>query len=353
MFKEFSEVFVGKVEPLQNGPYNSTIKSLDYFKNYLKSIKKEKSDTIILKPNILPTEYLNDGLPVTNPAVCAAAADFLKQIGFKRIILAEGTTSSSDLKPDTITGMKNNGFFEYEDKWEPVDLNKCETGAWFEIYSPGLPGNEFNIELGIADIMLKYPIISIAKFKTHDVLGLTLSVKNLMGAITEARYKSSGKVINELFRLKCFMHGYERKHPFQLGRQLNTTTSKTALAININRLAKVIFPIFSILDAAPAMCGSGPLSGSCMDCNLILASNDSVSLDTIASEIAGVDHDYIQYIKNMGAIGLGNADLSRIKVVNAELEILKNEIGPFKMHRIYKHSKFTEQEIDLLHNLTN
>jgi uncharacterized protein (DUF362 family) len=353
MFKEVSEVFIGRVEPLPNGPYNSTIQSLSYFEDYLKSIKTERADTVILKPNILPTDYENEGLPVTNPAVCATAADILKKIGFKRIILAEGSTSSSDRNPDTLTGMKNNGFFEYEDKWEPVDLNKCETGAWFEIYSPGLPGNEFEIELGIADIMLKYPIISVAKFKTHDVLGLTLSVKNLMGAITEARYKTSGKVFKELFRLKCFMHGYEEKHPFQLGRKLNATTSKTALAININRLAKVIFPIFSILDAAPAMCGNGPLSGECMDCNLILASNDSISLDTIASEIAGVDPDYIQYIKNMGAIGLGCADPSRIKVVNADLEILKNEIGPFKMHRIYKHSKFTEQEIELLQNLTN
>ena len=91
MVNDFSEVFLSNVKDEPKGPYNATIDGLIYFKNYLQTIKSEKSDTIILKPNILPTDYMNEGLPVTNPAVCAAAADYLKEIGFKKIILAEGT----------------------------------------------------------------------------------------------------------------------------------------------------------------------------------------------------------------------------------------------------------------------
>jgi uncharacterized protein (DUF362 family) len=352
MVNDFSEVFISKVKDEPNGAYNATIKTLKTFKSYLQLIKSEKSDIIILKPNILPTDYMNDGLAVTNPEVCAATADYLKMIGFKKIILAEGTTSSSNRKPNTLIGMKNHGYFEYLDKWEPIDLNKCKIGAWFEIFSPSIKNSEFEIELGIADIMFKYPIISIAKLKTHDVLGLTLSVKNLMGAIIKARYKSSGEEYTDLSRVKCFMHGFLNKHPSELTREQNSTISKTALAININRLAKIIFPVFSIIDAAPAMCGNGPLLGECKDCNLILASDDSVSLDTVACEIIGVDQNYIQYIKNLGRIGLGNVSLSKIRIINADLDILKQEIGNFKMSKIYPYSKFTEQEIELLRNLT-
>lgn len=351
MVNNTSEVYINRVSE-SNGQYKATYESISYFHTYLQTILKEKSDTIILKPNILPTDYMNDGLAVTNPVVCAAAADFLKEIGFKKIILAEGTTSSSDKTPDTLTAMKNHGFYEYEDKWEMVDLNKCETGSWFEIYSPGLPGNEYDIEVGIADIMLKYPIVSIAKFKSHDVLGLTLSVKNLMGAINKVRYFSTGETHTDYYSMKYYMHGYLDKHPSQLSQYINATSSKTALAININRLAKVIFPSFSILDAAPAMCGNGPLSGDRIDTNLILASSDPVAVDTVATLITGMDPDYMQYIKNMGIIGLGNGNPSKIKVINADLEKIKREVGFFPMHNVFRHSKFTEREIELLRKLT-
>ena len=173
MLGNTSKVYIKEVNP-ESDKFSTFIHSgLSHFKDYFFQILKNHSSTIILKPNILPTEFMNNGLAVTNPKLCAYVSDYLKDLGFKKIILAEGTTFNRKGKPDTLEGMKNNGFLEFIDRWEQFDMNKDEVGRWIEIYSPGdkeSPDNPFDIEIGISKLALKYPIVSIAKFKAHDVL---------------------------------------------------------------------------------------------------------------------------------------------------------------------------------------
>jgi len=351
-----TNVYIGQTKSNYEDLSEVVSRGLSHFKDYFMIVLK-KSDTLILKPNILPTEYRNEGLGVTNPIVCASVADYLLNLGFKKIYLAEGTTNNRKGEPDTIEGMKNNGFSKYLDKWEQFDMNKDEIGKWFEIYSPGdegNPDNPFDIEIGVSKLAATYPIISIAKFKAHDVLGLTLSVKNLMGCLTQARRKSTGEYLFKGPRVKSYFHGFGPKNPYQIEpRELNFTTSKTALAINLNRLAKVIFPVFSVLDAAPAMEGNGPLSGEPNDMNLVLCSNDSVALDSVACNLVRIDLEYNQYIKNLGRLNMGVADISRIDIINHEIYDEFVRSGSFKFHKWFKNAKFSEKEIHLLKKLTS
>ncbi len=352
-----SKVYLGKVDPeLKN--LTTVIRSgLTIFRDFLLNIKKRRS-TIIIKPNILPTEFRNDGLGVTNPAVCAHLADYLLELGFERIILAEGTTNNRKGEPNTLKGMENNGFSkpEYLKKWEQFDMNKDEVGKWFEIFSPGDEENKndpFDIEIGISKLALTYPIISCAKFKSHDVLGLTLSIKNLMGCLTKARRKSTGEILYAGPRVKSFLHGFGPRNPYQIEpRDLNYTTSKTALAININRLAKNIFPVFSILDAAPAMEGNGPLSGIANHMNLISCSSDSVALDAVACKLVGIDLEYNQYIKNLSRLNLGNCKYDEIEIINQDIFLDFVKSGSFKFHEWFKNAKFSKAEIELLQDFT-
>ena len=349
-------VYIGRIKSNCENLNNKITDSLSFFEDHLLSILK-KSDSVILKPNILPTEFRNEGLGVTNPVICASVADFLLDLGFKKIYLAEGTTNNRKGEPDTLEAMKNNGFSEYIDKWEQFDMNKDEIGKWFEIYSPGDEGNPddpFDIEIGISKLATTYPIVSVAKLKAHDVLGLTLSVKNLMGCLTEARRKSTGQSLFKGPRVKSFLHGFGPRNPYQIEpRELNFTTSKTALAINLSRLAKNIFPSFSVLDAAPAMEGNGPLSGEPNNMNLILCSNDSIALDSVACNLIKIDLEYNQYIKNLGRLNLGVANINKIDIINPEIynEFLSS--GSFKLHKWFKDAKFTEDEIELLIRLTS
>jgi uncharacterized protein (DUF362 family) len=356
MIEDNVKVYVGKVNPELETLSNEINSGLSYFKDYMVKIIKTKSKTVILKPNILPTKFINNGLAVTNPIICAKIADFLKEVGFKRIILAEGTTLNKKGEADTLEGMKNNGFSDFLDIWEQFDMNKDEVGKWFEIYSPGDDsniGDPFDIEVGISKLALEYPIVSVAKFKSHDVLGLTLSVKNLMGCLCKARRKSTGEILHEGSRVKSYLHGYGPRNPYELPeKELNWTTSKTALAINLNRMAKNIIPAFSILDAAPAMEGIGPLYGKPNQMNLLLCSNDSVALDSVACKLVGIDLEYNQYIKNLARLNLGFSDYNKIDTINQELvnDIIENKT--FKFHEWFQYSKFTPQEIELLHKLS-
>ncbi len=355
MLNNQSKVYIGKVN-LESKDLSSVIKNaLDTFNDYLIKILDEKSSNLILKPNILPTEFRNEGLGVTNPRLCACIADYLKDLGFKRLILAEGTTNNRNGEPDTLEAMKNNGYLEFGDKWESFDMNKDEVGGWFVIYSPGDEGNPddpFDIEIGISKIALKYPIISIAKFKTHDVLGLTLSIKNLMGCLCKARRKSSGEILHIGPLVKAYMHGHGPKNPYFLAEEQNITTSKVALAINLNRMTKILFPIFSILDAFPAMEGQGPLRGVANDMDLIMCSNDSVALDSIACNLVGLDLDYNQYIKQFERLNLGTTDYLNINIINRTIfEKTKKKLN-FQFHERFQYSKFTPEEVKLLSELT-
>jgi len=350
-----SDVFIEKINRIEKDFSRPIEKGLSYYREYLLSLRKQ-SDTIILKPNILPTEFRNNGLPVTNPRLCAAVAEYLLKIGFKKIILAEGTTNNRKGEPDSIEAMKNNGFMKFLDLWEPFDMNKDDAEKWFEIYSPGdegNPENHFDIEIGISKLACKYPIISCAKFKAHDVLGLTLSVKNLMGCLVKAKRKSTGEILHEGPLVKPYMHGYGPRNPYLLPSiELNFGPSKTALAININRMAKQILPAFSIIDAAPAMEGDGPIRGTRKDLDLILFSNDPVAVDSICCYIAGINLNYNQYIKNLERLKLGIANLAKINLINITNLNAIRQNHPFKHHKWFKNSKFKPNGIKLLKKYT-
>ncbi|MHA1726659.1 MAG: DUF362 domain-containing protein [Promethearchaeota archaeon] len=318
----------------------------DFFKNLL-----QQFTTIIIKPNILPTERINNGLAVSNPIICEILAKYLKELGFEKIILAEGSTNNSKGEPNSIKAMKNNGFILDEELWTPFDFNKDGVEKWFEIYSPGDPlgpENPFDIELGISKIAVKYPIISIAKFKSHDVLGLTLAIKNLMGCLSKAKRKSTGEIIDEGAVVKAYMHGCGPRNPSMLSKKDNLTRSKTALAININRMAKTIFPIFSVIDAAPAMEGNGPLRGTPNNLNLILCSTDSVALDALSCVLINLELDKCPYIKNFGRLNLGTINLNQIQLNDKKLFNKIRKDITFRFHELFKHSQFTPEEIKLL-----
>ncbi|TFG18508.1 MAG: DUF362 domain-containing protein [Promethearchaeota archaeon] len=352
---ERSEVYIGKISERDNNFFGEISMGLSFFNDYLLSLKRE-SETIIIKPNILPTEFRNNGLPVTNPKICAVVAEYLLSIGFKKIILAEGTTNNRKGEADSLEAMQNNGFMEYVHLWVPFDMNTDKVDQWFEIYSPGDEGNPddpFDIELGISKLACTYPIISCAKFKTHDVLGLTLSVKNLMGCLSKARRKSTGEILHEGPLVKAYMHGYGPRNPYYLPSiELNYGPSKTALAININRMARNIYPAFSLIDAAPAMEGKGPIRGTEKELNLFLCSNDSATLDAVCCNIVGINLEDNQYIKNLGRMGLGIADPEKARLINLQnLSHLFDE-EKFCFHEWYQYCKFTPQEIALLKKYT-
>lgn len=320
-----------------NDPYETTIEALKLIAD---DIKVPKSP-IILKPNLLTVE--KRPLVVTDPSVCAGVADFLKEEkSAEWFILGEGTTHGKN--PDTFRSMENNGYLPYFDRWEPLNLSKDAPKKWIPIFSTD-PSLE--VELGIAQSVSNCSyIVSIPKFKTHDVLGLTLSLKNFMGTLTAARDAVMKRIIAwETTNVVAFMHGFGKKKPHQLTDEENTGPSKVALAINLNRIARTIQPSLAVIDGIVAMEGDGPFKGSQKNLNLIIASTDFIAADTVATHIAGMDPLHIQYIHQAGLMGLGEYRLDHITILG---EPLDSSISPLIPHHLYSRSKFTEDQITRL-----
>ncbi len=320
-----------------NNPYETTKKALNLIRD---DIKIEGSQAL-LKPNLLTTA--EKSLAVTSPHICAAVADFLRDD--KQIIdiqLGEGTTSGSP--PNTFVSMRNNGYTDYLDRWEPVDFARDVPKKWFPIESPGILDE---IQLGIAKTAIECPyLVSIPKFKTHDVLGLTLSLKNLMGTLTAARNFVTKKFLTQETSNVCgYMHGYGELKPDKLADEQIIGPSKVALAINLLRLAKIIQPSLAVVDGIEAMEGDGPLSGTKKDLNLVITGTDFIAVDIVASHIAGFDPDHFQYLYQAGLLGLGECNIENITILG---ESLDSVCSPFKPHHLYPRAKFTPEEITTL-----
>jgi uncharacterized protein (DUF362 family)/Pyruvate/2-oxoacid:ferredoxin oxidoreductase delta subunit len=155
--------------------------------------------------------------------------------------------------------------------------------------------NSFNVskEMIEVDVMINLP-----KLKTHALAYMTVAQKNLFGLIyglSKAGWhvKASnplqfGEAINDLY-----------------GAILNTFKDKT---------------IIHICDGIMGLEGEGPgSSGIPKASNVILASNDAISLDRVAVELVHLDHKKL-FINNIGTErGLGVGDLKDIEIVGNKL----------------------------------
>jgi len=317
-------------------PYVTTVKALKNLEEVGVTIPHVK----VVKPNLIFTD-LND-LSNTDPRVCEALVDFLISYGEREVICAEGTTHGRG-RVDTIEAFKNNGYHQMKAKISKyVDFNKEEPTQWVRIISPGL---NYEVELGLAKTAVENPAASVAKLKTHDVLGLTLTIKNMMGALCQARNSNTGETITIGPETKRFMHGWGPKTPAELPTELNIGPSKIALAKNLIRLASHAMPYLGMVDGIVAMEGNGPLFGVRRNLGIIIVSTNPVACDVVACEVAGFDAMETGYIYACGEIGLGEHRLEEIEIVGDKIEEVKQSLKP---HKLFPRGRFSRQEVGRL-----
>jgi uncharacterized protein (DUF362 family)/Pyruvate/2-oxoacid:ferredoxin oxidoreductase delta subunit len=145
-------------------------------------------------------------------------------------------------------------------------------------------------------------IVSIPKFKTHNLTMLTGAVKNLFGLV-------AGVYKTELHK--------NYFHPDDFGRML----------VDIFEQAR---PALTIIDGIVAMEGDGPATaGSLRQLNLLMAGADCVALDTIMALIMGLRPLDVPMIREAAKRGLGASDSADISVLGEELQAVIGK--PFKL----------------------
>ena len=231
----------------------------------------KKNSVVMLKPNIAwnrtPDQCAN-----TNPYVVEAVVEMCFEAGAKRVRVMDYT-----INPARITYARSGieeavkrtkGSMEFTDnrKFKTKNIPKGEILKSWSIYQDALD----------VDLLINLPIA-----KHHSLTRLSLGMKNLLGLI------------------------------------LNREDIHTRMDQKLADLSTEIKPGLIIMDAYRVLTANGPNGGTPKDIKLVgqvIAGTDPVAVDSYSATIFGLKGEDIGYVKAGNAMGLGEIDLSKVKM---------------------------------------
>lgn len=251
---------------------------------------------VLLKPNLV--EYIPGAEVNTNPLLVGAAADAFLELGAKSVTVAEGPGHQRD----TYLVLAENGLETQlrERKLRFVDLNRDDVRQ-VKVTTPftGLDSLWLPESILATDLMVSMP-----KVKTHHWAGVTLSLKNMFGAIPGSVYGWPKNVLH--------WKGVDRS------------------ILDIN---STITAHFVIADGIVAMEGNGPLQGTARPLGRIVLGDDPVAADFTCARLMGFEPYRIPHLAKAAEF-LGNGDVRRIEQL---AETLPKTVGPFSVLPEFKH----------------
>ena len=231
---------------------------------------------VLVKVNFITTKNWATGA-TTDPLVVEALIDRVRGLG-KKVLVVESDAQTTDAdKAVVASGMK-----EMLDRVGVEFVNMRHVDEKVEL--PVKHGKALT-SIKVAKMATDSAIVSAAKLKTHMGTKVTLGMKNMFGILTtkwKGRYHIQGmdKVVHDI----CL----------------------------------TLPPVLTVIDGFVAMEGRGPVHGTPVQMDLIIAGKDPVATDSVASRIMGFDPHTIGYIRRAHEKGLGEID--DIEVVGARIE---------------------------------
>jgi uncharacterized protein (DUF362 family) len=209
----------------------------------------------LIKPNLFTTISAERGA-TTDPRIFMALAEMIAEAGAKSVV-GECPATGSYARPDIVfdglgvreicreAGVEINVL----DREEPVRVENPDAEIVKEFWFP-----RFSLKCD--------GIVNVPKLKTHTLTKLTCAVKNLFGLQqggTKANHHvRTGNDPEAFSRLLVDLYGCINGH----------------VALNV-------------VDAVVAMEGEGPTTGDPVDLGLIIAGEDAVAVDLVASAVMG------------------------------------------------------------------
>jgi len=241
-------------------------------------------DAVMLKPNINGTEG------VTSPDLVASLLSLLKDMGPKKIVIAEATFGNERM---TDMFFAKSGYADLAKRYavDLVNLNRSQAVP-VPVKKPRVKETlHIAREVFEADRIINMPVM-----KVHYATGITLALKNLKGLL----------VLDE------------KRHFHEVGLE--------DAIVDLNNTVK---PALNIVDAIRCMERMGPRGGDMVDLNLILAGADSAEVDYVGMAVmehtlADVKHLKL-YMEDNGI------DPAQIEVVGLRVDDVKY---PFRKARL-------------------
>ena len=239
-------------------------------------------DRVLIKPNILIAKPPEEAV-TTHPSLIEAIIIAVKKAGAVPLV----GDSPGGLVGNVRGHWKVTGIEEVCNRLNVEILNFESSG----VYEKRINGNHYHIAKPVLDADF---IINVPKIKTHGLTILTCAIKNMYGTIPGLT-----KV------------NYHKEAP--------KPSDFAELVVDIFALSK---PSLNIVDGIIGMDGNGPSAGNPKEMGLILASTDSVAIDSLICQILGKNPLKVPINKNAYERGLGEADINKIKVLGYQPDVI-------------------------------
>jgi uncharacterized protein (DUF362 family) len=235
-------------------------------------------DTVLIKVNFITDKTWDTGA-TTDPIVVEAIIKKLEDLPVKVYVVESDASMTNADKAFEKTGMKDmcirNGV-----EWLNLRYVKDKVKL-------AVPNGEALKSITVPRLVTESAVISAAKLKTHVNTGVTLGMKNMFGLLPD---KLKGK-----YHLKGI--------------------SKVVVDIN-----SVLHSALTVIDGFVGMEGSGPIDGTPVQMNLIIAGTDPVATDATACRVMGINPYEIKHIRKAYEKGLGK---SEAQILGEKLETVK------------------------------
>ncbi len=254
-------------------PVNRVLDLID-FKEALKGW-----DRVLIKVNFITTKTWDTGA-TTDPVVVEALIHRLKGLSLEVVVVESDATITNATRAFHATGMAD--LCERNDvEW--VNLRFIKDRVELQV-----PNGAVLKKIVVPRIVAESGIVSAAKLKTHSETLVTLGMKNLFGLLPD---KMKGK-----YHLKG-MHKV------------------------ITDITEAITPHLTIVDGFVAMEGRGPVGGTPVNLDTIIAGRDVVAVDATSARIMGIDPKEVGHIVMAHERGLG--EMNNIDVLGNQISSVK------------------------------
>lgn len=234
---------------------------------------------VLIKPNLTAEENLWEKGILTGPVFMQALVEEVQKANPAEVVIAEAIAIGLNTKK----AFAANGYEEVA-RATGARLMDLYDGEFEEIKTPAgglLKSVRVSREVLHADFFINAPVL-----KTHFASTLTAAMKNLKGTTT-----------------------YNEKKRFHyLG--LNKAVAE---------LNAVLKPHLIVVDALIALEGDGPIAGTPVGLNLLLAGTNAVAVDTVAARIMDIDPAEVLSLSLAKEIGCG--------IEEKEIQVIGNSIA--------------------------
>jgi uncharacterized protein (DUF362 family) len=255
-----------------------------------------RGKVVLLKPNLITLD--SQGITNTNAGVIAAARESFLRLGAAEVLIGDGSGIERDSQA-VLESMRLREFCGPLAK-NFVDLNtddvervilRTRASRLMELYFPKA--------LLRADFLVSMP-----KLKTHHWAGVTLSLKNMFGAVPGGCYGWPKNVLH--------WAGIDRA------------------ILDINAAVR---PDFALVDGIVGMEGNGPIQGSLKTAGVLILGNDPVAVDSTCARVMGLLPEKIKHIAQASTL-LGHIAPEKIEQLGESIASVRT---PFSVLQEFRH----------------